>query len=110
MNLTFYLIMIFSTCHSDFLYMFIMIFPGFRTPDMYKRRDRNTDHFCHMVSGYFMLDDVIPAEDDEDDLEEEEEEEDIQFLNYKEMNGLGQGKQLYEGRKMKCCKGKIKNV
>ncbi|XP_052088633.1 DNA helicase B-like [Mytilus californianus] len=72
-----------------------------------KRKERNTDHFCHMVCGYFMKDDDLP-EHDEDDFEEEEE--DIQFLSYQEMNGIGQGKQLYEGRKMKSCQGILKDL
>lgn len=77
----------------------------FFSVDMYNRKERNTDHFCHMICGYFMKDDELPEHDDDDDFEGEEEE--MQFLNYQEMNGIGQGKQLYEGRKMKSCQGMV---
>ncbi|XP_076076993.1 DNA helicase B-like isoform X1 [Mytilus galloprovincialis] len=76
--------------------------------DMYNRKERNTDHFCHMICGYFMKDDELPEHEDDDDFEGEEEE--MQFLNYQEMNGIGQGKQLYEGRKMKSCQGILKDL
>lgn len=69
-----------------------------------RERERNVEHFCHMVCGFFMQDEVCEADEGED---VEEDDDDIQFLNYYEMNGVGQGKQLYEGKKMRKCEGMV---